>query len=101
MHEAARCDVDLRLQKRARQLLSATEAESKPATPAAAQKPATVTAQADAVVQVNNVARAPARQVLQLAINSFKNCIKTVRSFAKRKIPFWRGSRWQIVQKQA
>jgi hypothetical protein len=52
-------------------------------------------------VQTNKVVRAPARQVLQLAVAGFKNGIKAVRSFAKRKIPFWRGSQWQASRKEA
>lgn len=60
LHEAAACNINLQLQKRAQELLTATEAQSEPAAPAAAQKPTTMTAQTNAVVQTNKAATGPA-----------------------------------------
>jgi len=101
LRAAARCHVNLEPQKRAQKLLTTIEAKSESAAPAAAQKSISMTAQALGVVSSNKVVRASSWQVLSSAINSFKNSIKAVGSFAKRKISFWRGSQWQVIRKEA
>jgi hypothetical protein len=97
---AAARDINPRRKRRAKELPTAIQAELKTTSQAAAQKPATVAAQANVPVQTNKVVMAPAQPVLQLAINGFKNCIKAVGSFTKRKISFWRGSQWQAIRKE-
>jgi len=101
LHRTPAWDINTRRKRRSQELHAEAKAESERAAPAQTTKPAIVTVQANAVEQTNKVARAPARQVLQSAVAGFKNGIKAVRSFAKRKAPFWPGSQWPAVQKQA